>query len=80
MNPNQDSQYKMKIISGPMPTDEEMEDLFAEAASLQMALEEADDDDIEIHELEAAYHSVIKKIRLNYLRMGRQPMDVMTDL
>lgn len=72
-----DDNYKMRLITGPVPSEEEMEELFAEATALQMAMDEiVDDDAIELEELNAAYKEVVKKIRLNFYRAGKpQPME-----
>jgi hypothetical protein len=74
MSVNQNPNYKMIIITGEQPTQEEMEEAFSEAAAIHMALDDCDkDDEIELAELEAAYREAIKRVRLNLYRLGRDP-------
>ena len=74
------NEHKMRVMTGPQPSDEEMEELFAEAAALEMALDEVEDDEREEAELGRAYKEVMSKIRLNFYRSGLNPVDRMTEI
>ncbi len=75
MTANQNPHYKMRIVTGPQPSEEEMDELFGEAAALQMAIDECDDDSLELEELQAAYRAVIRRVRLNLYRLGKDPTE-----
>jgi hypothetical protein len=74
MSVNQNPNYKMRIIVGYQPTEEEMDEALSEAAAIHMALDDCDEnDEVEMAELEAAYRAAIKIVRLNMYRLGKDP-------
>jgi hypothetical protein len=76
MSVNQNPDYKMRIITGYQPTEEEMDEALSEAAAIHMALDECDEnDEVERAELESAYREAIKRVRLNLYRLGKDPSD-----